>query len=332
MTAVADGGFVLKLAGKRSIRAARLIDQVTGHLRLARPTVMVSGFWRSGTTWLQEYLATSLDARTVFEPLAPQNRTRGRMLEQAGFTDAHHREAYIPGRAAAEDPMWSYLDRTFRGLTTSNELLMARSSLRQSFRRLVVMKDVRLQMNLDAVHHRYQVPIIHIRRHPCAVVSSVIAARFWWSFDNVRLADLVRPFEQELRQGGLWAKLDDKALDADGISRIATYWAITESFVDKAVENQPWALIIPYEQAVLAPSISLKSVFGLIGRAPRRSDEIVVDSISTRASLRGTDVSLRPKAWQTRLSPRDIGRILDIARLFYPKSGYGLAGETTIGA
>jgi hypothetical protein len=54
-----------------SMRAARAVDLITGRLGAARPVVFVSGFWRSGTTWMQELLAKSLHAKTVFEPLLP---------------------------------------------------------------------------------------------------------------------------------------------------------------------------------------------------------------------------------------------------------------------
>ncbi len=64
---------------------------------LQGPIVLVSGFWRSGTTWVQECLAESLGAKTIFEPLSPQEPRRRAFLASRFPADEDALQAFIPG-------------------------------------------------------------------------------------------------------------------------------------------------------------------------------------------------------------------------------------------
>ena len=258
------------ISGRSSIGVALAIDLIAGGLGVAKPIVFVSGFWRSGTTWLQELLAESLRAKTVFEPLCPQNPVWHRHLMAMGVAQWDLKEAFIPGRADANDPMWTYLDRTFSAAIGSEMSVKCRSAVSELFRRAIIVKDVRLQLNLETIHRRYDVPVVHLRRHPCAVTSSLMSARWPWSFDAVRLPSLLAPLVDDLRDEDLPSIADLEPFDGDTVSRIAAFWAITECLAERRVRNRPWAVILPYEDAVLDPVGTIHDLCKLIGRRPAR--------------------------------------------------------------
>src|ERR1700744_1192686 len=72
------------MGGMRWVDIALSLDRATHSLGLSKPVLFVSGFWRSGTTWLQEYLASGFHAKTIFEPLSPLIEARDLMLRE-GF-------------------------------------------------------------------------------------------------------------------------------------------------------------------------------------------------------------------------------------------------------
>ncbi len=233
-----------------AVGGARTIDWALAGLHLAKPVVLISGFWRSGTTWLQECLAESLGAKTVFEPLSPFNTARRNQLAGQFPGDEDALQAFVPSDMSEDDPTWALLDAAFTGRHGNNFLLSCRQDVAESCRRKIVVKDVRLQFNLPAVHQRYGIPVIHIRRHPCAVVASLLAADWHWNFERVRLSQLMPHVAGQI----------PREFDTDALSRIATCWALTERHAARAMEVEPWAQLVTYEEMVESPSITLAAL------------------------------------------------------------------------
>jgi hypothetical protein len=310
----------VSLSGSRSMRAARAADMVVGRLGVAKPIVFVSGFWRSGTTWMQKLLADSLGAKTVFEPLCPQNPIWRAHLLAAGVLDETLQEAFIPGRTGADGRMWPYLDAAFRAIATSPVSMKCRGRLQESFRSAIVVKDVRLQLHLAAIHQRYGIGIVHLRRHPCAVVSSLMTVRWKWNFDRVSMASLVAPFADELRVEGLAGENWARQFDADTVSRIAAYWAITERLTDRIVRHQPWATVLAYEDAVLEPERTVDDLCRLIGRRRTSVANPHLDSATTYGSSRRTPGRHRLHAWRNRMSASDIDRVYRVVDAIFPEA------------
>lgn len=304
-----EGGFPTRLPERGLLGAARLADRIAPG---CRPVALVSGFWRSGTTWLQELLASSFACKTIFEPLSPLNPAWDRQLSARGVPAGDLREARIPGPAAGDLAMWAYLDTMFSGRASSDVSLLSRRTVRESFRRGVIVKDVRLQANLALVHARYGVPVIHVRRHPCGVVASLQAVHWHWSFERVRLDDVLAPLEGALLDIGLDVRGLPRAFDADAVARIATLWAATERLAAAALDGAAWGLMVGYEDAVGSTDDMLLRCAALLGRAPRRLDIRERNSATTVTSSRGTSVEGRPQAWRGRLGERDVGRVLGI--------------------
>lgn len=297
--------------------AARLVDRSLGALGAAGPCLLVSGFWRSGTTWLQETLATALGAKTVFEPLSPMEPARRAALAAQNPDDSEDlMQATIPGPLAVDADDWRYLDRTCRGSLATEYLMSCRRDVAESFRRDIVVKDVRLQANLAAFHRRHDVPVVHVRRHPCAVVASLAAANWHWSFANVTLAALLPRLGPVLAAG----ERDDlvERFDTDPGARIATFWAVTERLAAAELADQPWGALVSYEAFALAPYKVLDQLCGRLRL--RQTSPVDASTPSASVSPEAFAAYRTPpqERWRSQLSGTDAARIRAIADAVYP--------------
>ena len=55
--------------GRLKLTSVALVDYIAAQ-RL-KNTLLINGFWRSGTTWLQQTLVEALHAKSLFEPFSP---------------------------------------------------------------------------------------------------------------------------------------------------------------------------------------------------------------------------------------------------------------------
>lgn len=313
------------MARRREL-AARAVDLTAAQLRWARPAVAVTGFWRSGTTWLQQSLAATLRGKSIFEPLSPDIPGYAALLGRFALGSRAARHAFVPFLDTTTDAAtWRYLDRAFAGSSQGGFALLSRRHVHEAFRRDVVVKCVRMSFGQSAVHERYGVPVIHLRRHPCAVVASLLQTRWSWSFEDVRLADILAPLDIEARRSleAQVPELEHGLLhhDRDAISRIAAFWAITERYVDQRLNGRPWAQILTYERLGAHPKAVMGELCGFFGR-PR--DDVVVtgDSPVTETASAGLRPQMRIDAWRGQLPANSIARVRAIVTELFP--GYDM--------
>ncbi len=288
------------------LATAGFIDAGLAHAGVAKPIVLVSGFWRSGTTWVQECLAESLGAKTIFEPLSPQEPRRRAFLASRFPGDEDALQAFIPGLMPEDASMWTALEGACRGAHGGAFLLSCRRSVAESWKTGIVVKDVRLHHNLAAFHRRFSIPIVHVRRHPCAVAASLIRADWHWSFSRVRLATL-DPAARSLA-----------AYDTDTLSRIAAYWAFVERRAFLDLQDQPWAYRLAYERLIADPARMFVDICAWLGRRQLRTPafsrpaaSIHPDAFSARTAS--------SEAWRTILSDQEITRVEAIADALFPE-------------
>jgi hypothetical protein len=312
-----------RLVGRPEKAAARMLDLACARAGWPRPVALVTGFWRSGTTWLQETLAAALAAKTVFEPLSPRIPAYAELIKPLPLPSYAAREAFMPCLDVRPGQVdWRYLDDAFRGYCSGHFALLCRTRVRESLRRRVVVKCVRLQLSQTAVHRRYGVPIVHLRRHPCAVAASFKLARWAWDFEQARLADILLGVEdgRAVLLGPALAEMVQR-FDTDPVSRVAAYWALTEHYVQASLGGQPWARLLCYEEAVAAPEAVLADLGSFLGQPLRTSVQAGGDSPVTEATSRGLSGQARAQAWRHRLAPSEIDRILHIVAVIFPQAG-----------
>ncbi len=298
-----DGARRGPLGARLAVDGARAVDWTLARIRAARPTVLVSGFWRSGTTWVQECLAEATAAKTVFEPLSPLDPRRRAMLASLRLP-YDSLQAAMPGPLTEDDPLWRFLDHACTGRHSSNFTLNCRSTLLDSFATRIVVKDVRLPFNLDGFHRRFGVPVLHLRRHPCAVAASLLAADWDWSFSRVRLDDLLPPADD--REAVL------SGCDGDALSRIAAWWAVTERHAAASLGGRAWAHTVVYEDVLADPAPAFAALCARLGLPQRRAPRFARVSASTVGSTVPRD------RWRSSLSRGEIARVEAIVTRIHP--------------
>ena len=301
-----DGRPRSKSAIAAGLGASSLVDAALGLSGLARPVVLVSGFWRSGTTWLQECLVEGLEAKSIFEPLSPQEPRRRAALQDRFPDDEDALQAFIPGPLDESSPVWPALDAACCGLHGGSFLLSCRRSVAEAARTAIVVKDVRLHHNLTTFHHRFRVPVVHIRRHPCAVAASLISADWHWSFSRVKFSRL----DPSLHL------LSD--FDTDPLSRIAAYWAHVERRAFLALQGQVWGHLLPYENFIARPAPVFSDLCGRLGLRQRRNPNFGRPSASIHPDAFSTKTGA-PASWRAKLSDQEISRIEGIADRVFPE-------------
>lgn len=297
------------------VGVARTGDWMLARLGWARPIVLVSGFWRSGTTWLQECLAESLGAKTIFEPLSPMEPKRRAMTESLFPDDEDALQAFIPASCPDDRTFWTFLDATCTGVYGSRFLLSCRRTVRESFRTGIVVKDVRLQCNLDAFHRRYGVPVVHLRRHPCAVVASLLGANWHWDFGRLRLAAMRSAFLPAT--AGRPALL--QAFDTDALSRIAAVWALSERHVAQALRGRPWARILTYEDLLADPAARLAALCRDLHLVQVHTASFSQPSATIHPDEFAAWSRTAPDRWRQLLSAFNIARVQAIVGALYPE-------------
>jgi Sulfotransferase domain len=294
------------LRGKQ-LGLSMLVDRAAGKLGLTRPVLVVSGFWRSGTTWAQEQFSLMLGAKTIFEPLSWKNRSRSDQIAKAN--DGRGRDLLELRLLQASDSIeiWSYVEDAFFGREVTGFMLNARRRAGESFRRAAVVKDVRLQASLSLISSRFGLPVVHLRRHPCGVVASLLNAKWGWSFESVHLCDLLQPLAGAVASDPHLARLDLARFDEDVPSRIACYWAVTERLASQAARECNKIKIIRYEDAVRSPQQTFASLLHELGLSVQH--DCMPERESVTSHQPGCASLSRMDAWKSQLSPAIVKRV-----------------------
>ena len=279
------------LARRISAKTAKTLDVCMSLGGICRPSIIVNGFWRSGTTWLQEVLAEATLAKTIFEPLSPQERLRAEAMRQLYDVNTESLQAIFP-RADEGPSLWPWLDDTFHGKVSTDWTISLRCSVKESLRRRAVVKLVRGHFLLLDIHKRYQLPVIHVRRNPLAVASSLLRANWDWSFSHISVAKIFDLPELE-------------RFDQEALTRIACCWAITERHVARQYAGAPWLRLVRYEDLREHPQLEFSSILQSIGMRKRQQPDVARPSASSTgpnaANAKGEGNKLTPeqeqKAW-----------------------------------
>ena len=310
-----------------SVTAARGIDAGLGIFGLSRPVLLVSGFWRSGTTWLQECLAVALGAKTVFEPLSPMEPKRRAYLSKIYPDDGEDLwQATVPGPWSVEAGGWRYLDAACSGRLATEYLMSCRRDVAESRRRAIVVKDVRLQANLRAFNQRYHVPVVHVRRHPCAVVASLLAANWHWSFERAPLSVLLPRLGEALSEADRSRVL---RFDTDALHRIAAFWAVTERLAEEAISGQRWGALLSYEQFSADPAPVLAELCRTLGLAQHATVDFSLPSASVHPEAFAAYGAAPRERWRTMLTAQEVDRIETVVDATFPEWRRDITGPRT---
>jgi hypothetical protein len=290
-------------------------------------SLVVSGFWRSGTTWLQESLAQLLGAKTVFEPFHFEVPAAWALLSrsQPAVKPAPVLELHMPycGDAELSGELRSVFGGALRGTLAGRGTRLLRTDPRECLRRRILVKLVRGHLCLRAAQRTFGMPIIHVYRDPRGVVASVLQTGWGWLFDHLRLAEqLLEPRDGRAAAFEPWREAIEEYDAQDTIVRLAAYWAITERFLRDSLPSDVGGrcLFLSYEELCRKREDFLVETVARLGLpappASRRRAVLDQESLSTSESRRGATLEDRILGWREQLSPAQSSTIADIARRF----------------
>lgn len=307
-----------------SMWLATLLDRLVAPWVDPAKTIVVSGFWRSGTTWLQESLAALIGAKTVFEPF----HWRVPAYIEAVTTDGHlprqdvpYLKAYLPylGHPRIERELWRFIEEVLRAnVGDGSWIRRTRSSTYESLRSRVVVKMVRGQLCLPAIQNRFGTPIVHICRDPRAIIASIQRNDWgWWLADLSLREQLLEPTDGRFDFFERWRDLILHYDKQDVVTRIVAYWALLELFA-REHGGSDRLLLVSYERLC-------RDTEGVLARLLRQmgltvsSDSIAVLQTASETTTReraGLSVETRINGWKQELDKTEAALIDSVMKAF----------------
>jgi len=298
--------------------------------RLVSPTVKIeeslvlNGFWRSGTTWVQQVLSKALDAKPVFEPFSEAVPHSYRYLEKLGALDENIVKSFMP--YVSPDGEWpleleSLIKQSLQSTLPPHHFTYAgRNSYRDSFKKRLVLKFVKGAFLLPAIANKFAVPILHIRRDPRMVVASICRQPGWGG----RIFEEISIFQQLLKipdgRQCIFEPFRGEILSTDTgslVEKIVTYWAVTEWYIQQSKEYaQGKIVVVKYEDLLNASDQEWMSLLNKLNlQAKSQFSDWGVDNPSF-TSQKGRELEKRSKDYTDILSVKDVSLIEAVVRSY----------------
>lgn len=309
------------------IRLGHQVDRLISFRINPSDTLMVSGFPRSGTTWLQQSLAELLQAKTIFEPLDPAvpDMRAIYMSDRLSPEDVDFLRLYMPYCGAStlnghplETVFFNGLRGTIRGRWVRR---YRRNGVAEAFRPRVVLKDVKAHLCLRAAQNTFSMPVIHIYRDPRAIAASIKMTKWSWIFDHLSLREqLLEPQDGRAAFFGHWHADICEYDKEDKLAKIIAYWALAEKFLEHCYADQRGRIVfLSYEELCQKREQILLEALNKLGvrHASRMNSRALdVNSSTTVKQRRGASVEERIAGWKEVLSVSEVSRIESIVQNF----------------
>ncbi len=231
--------------------------------------IVVNGFWRSGTTWLQDTLSTATNAKAVFEPFAPRAGYFCKAIPeikppQNDPTFINLLMPYQDHHFCEASHLKLIIDKALLDLLPHRNTQRSIRPISYYSRDRVVVKFVRASLCLKAIYNDWPVSIIHIYRDPRALIHTIMRIQYWRAiFEQLSLSKQLLQINDGRKN--YFSRWENEILELDQqnlTSRLAAYWALTEKYVLDSFQDQHdhRFYIINYDEMVLGGSDYLKRV------------------------------------------------------------------------
>jgi len=291
----------------------------------SRRAVVITGFWRSGTTWLQQLVASALGAKRIFEPFYPKIDRYASLtgVEDRQLGSLHH--AWMPffGHTCTRNrDVQEYLSDCLTGrISLKHEsgeqgywLRSSRAYQTEAFRLRTVVKFVRGQLMLPGLLSAFDVPILHYRRDPRAVLAS-FKRKGWvdWFRCDAPLQKLLLWGEDERDEYfGQWNEQIEQ-IDQTGsaFAQVAAYWVLTERYVDEVASENDAVEIVHFQRVKEERNAYLLGVLGELGvqGAQPVPEEVFEKRSMTAQETAQAPTEQRTRDWRDTLSESEIDDI-----------------------
>lgn len=307
----------LKLGPGETMRKYKLVPKQALHAVTAprlQTRVLINGFMRSGTTWLQQVVRDALQAQTIFEPLSPATHEVSKIADPDAADANHH--IFMP---LSIDGLYAYerraLDRALKGIGNNGYAYILTPNFSDAFSTQLVVKIVRGGFILSGIAARFELPILHIRRHPASVLASFQNTDWTWSLADVLLRDVyAEDAANSPAEADLIATLH--RFDTDPDSRFSALWALSERAAQATID-QGDATLVRYEDHIGNPRsiVDLLQTQGLQIHNQAPADMISPVTVSDRTDLTRQQ---RLSDWKQRLTAKQIDTLKGVIGELFP--------------
>lgn len=283
-----------------------------------RDRLVVTGFWRSGTTWILQQAADALKAKTIFEPLAPSS---GAFWTDRPFANERANcELFMPLSLAELSERARHMTLgAIAGRGQTGFAFFCRQSLTEATRLNAVAKFTRAGFLVPGLLSSTDARFIHVRRHPGAVYASLRDMDWGWSIRDV---SLTRLYGQPRASEPAALKEIRKALLANDQSparRIAALWALSEHAVHTAAKTSPPGRILElsYSDLVLERA-SLSAALETLGFELKAEPDPTLVSPVTSSKRLTADSHQRLNSWQDQLDRKEKDELRAVTLDLFP--------------
>ncbi|PNS07323.1 sulfotransferase domain-containing protein [Solilutibacter silvestris] len=243
---------------------ARLIDSALAHHIDPKDCLLITGFWRSGTTWLQQFSARALNAKTVFEPISPdQTDAHGTGLKDVSLFHM----PFASANFSNNHRLGTYLSKAVRSSVADRWTRHLRKNITESFQQRTVLKDVRASLCAHAIVDIMDIRAIHLRRDPRSVLASILRGHWGKWLEPLSLkAQLLEIDDGRSEYFERWRSeiefYDKKCL----LKRVTAYWAMTELFLEYSFSTKRNKIVLErYESLVRNPTSGIPAILRRLG-------------------------------------------------------------------
>jgi hypothetical protein len=305
----------------------------------SRPNpVLVTGSFRSGTTWVGRTLTRSPELSWVAEPFHVKHR-RGVFASPTPSlytyvcADNEHEHDYLANLTATIDGRYAWRAGLSEIRRPVDVGIAAKDIARFGQRRLrgqrALLKDPIALFSAPWIADRFGADVIVMVRHPAAIMASL--ARLGWRFNinhllrqPLLMRDLLAPWETELRD--LQAN-DDRTL----VDEAALVWRVMYDIVDRWRDEHPDWTVVRHEDLSREPVEGFRALFDAVA-VDMTSDieSFIRESTSAsnptaapdgQAHALQRDSKANANRWLQALDADDVARLRvlvdDVAQRFY---------------
>lgn len=291
-------------------------------------SIVITGFWRSGTTWLQKVISIRTKSKEIFEPFYWGVDGFKKLVCKYVSSSELSREFVSSYMPYCEDfskcgEIKSYFEKAIRGHLKGAWLRRGRT-VRNSFSPRTTTKFVRGHLITPALGSFFKPTIIHIRRDPRAVIASLLRENWgaWLREVSIRRL-LLEPEDGRAKFFSRWEPAIQRADDSDEfVMRIATYWALTERFIEEqGLENTDGA-VVKYEKLVSErPGYLNQKLEKHMSDNIRLSRDNFNDNIiTTKDNRKNLTPKKRSKSWKYELKDRQKTIIKKVSKNIGPSN------------
>ena len=250
----------MNIRRKCKLRAMSTADKLLASRIDPKECLLVNGFWRSGTTWLQEIIAYAVSAKTVFEPLQVRSGYMYGCLDEMRVQrrDYKYLAAFMPyddNSFKDKDKLRSLFEKSFYAILDDRYLMRNRKRIKECLYKKTIVKTVRSSLCLKSVFDSFGVQIVHIYRDPLSVISSIIRKPGWGegAFDNFSLVDHTLNVQDGRKEFFSHWRSDIMEIERlDNTAKLAAFWAFSEMCVLKQSESNAGIEILSYDDLLFS--------------------------------------------------------------------------------